>query len=329
MSGLEKAALLLLSIGQEAASRVIHQLDQTTVGRLSAAMAKVKRMEKAEVAAVLDEFLVDLEDDSVKDVNATDYAKRVHSEALGEQAAEQLMQSLANSESMSSAKQMMHDSNPVSLAEQIRTERPQYIALVIAHMEPAAGAKLLLNLPEKTAQEVLYRFARLDSVHPQVLEELTVMLNEQVSELVQPQRVEDVGGSRMTADLLHHMDTELASSFLSDLSQRDSAVADSIRERMFTMEDLLNLDNRSFQKILQNVTPDELAKALRSLSSEAAQKIFSNVSSRAAEALREDLDYGPKIRRADAEAAQKAIVQVARDLDSEGRISIARDEELL
>lgn len=329
MNALEKTAVILLSFGEETATEVLKQLDGDTVSSLAMAMSKVRRFERDDSENVAAEFLTRMEDPSLGHASSLDYVSQVLKEALGERQAGRVTDSLAQGVALASTKSVIRNFNPSVLAESIRSERPQSIALVIAHLKPAAASELLSELPDDMAHEVLYRLAKLDSVHPQTLEELSAMLGEQLEDQAASQGLANIGGPKRTADLLHYLDTEMADSFLNELAQTDASVAESIREYMFTISDLIHLDSRSLQRVLREVPSDELARALRAAPANVVTAVLSNVSSRAAKGLREELDYGPRIKRSEAELAQKQLVRTALRLDIEGAITIAKGDDML
>lgn len=326
---LDEAAILLLSIGEEAAAKIMKWLDEATVNNLAAAMARVKRLEQTASQRIVDDFLAQFDDASLQQVDGFEYVGKVLAESLGEHEAARVMEHLERGDAMKPAMDIMRGSHPASIAEQMRSERPQSIALALAHLEAAAGADLLAELPEDVAHEVLGRFAKLDTVHPHVLEELGSMLSEQLVNQGNSQRLAGIGGPQRTAELLQYLDAAIAEQFLTELANADASVANEIREHMFTMEDLVNLDNRSLQTVLREVSNEDLARALRATSTEVVDKVLSNMSSRAAQALREELDTGPRVKRSEAEQAQKTVTSTARRLDSEGKITISRKEDLL
>lgn len=329
MTGLDKAAILLLSIGEATAAKVMQQLDEQTVNNLSLAMSRIKSMDQGRIQNVLDEFTSRIGDQTSHSVESFDYVRHVLDEAIGEREAARVMEYIMQGGSMATTMEIMRAADPATLAEQMRSERPQAIALMLAHLDTAAGSELLSRLPEEVSHDVLHRYARLDSIQPQVLTELSEMLSEQLSGQVGTQQLSGVGGPRKAADLLNNLQTSSAERLLNEIGKFDQETAESIRESMFTFSDLFQLDSRALQRLMREITTDDLVTALKAAPPEVVDKVLSNVSSRAAESIREDLDNGPPVRRSEAEMAQKEIVRTARRLDSEGEITISADEDLL
>ncbi|HYW76219.1 MAG TPA: flagellar motor switch protein FliG [Gammaproteobacteria bacterium] len=329
MTGTEKAAIFLLSIGEQAAAKVMKHLDEATVNNLSVAMSRVRRMDRGEADQVVGDFLAQLDDQTSHSVDSFQYVRQVLDEAVGEREAARVMEYIMRGGSMAMTMDIMRETDPAMLAEQMRTERPQAIALILAHLEAGAGSELLSHLPEDVARDVLYRYARLDSVQPHVLRELGAMLSEQLSGQVGAQQLSGIGGPRKAADLLNNLQSSTTESLLNKMAEQDAKLVDTIRENMFTFSDLVQLDSRALQTLMREVSTEELVPALKAAPPEVVDKILSNVSTRAAEAIREDLESGPPVRRSEAENAQKAILRIARRLDSEGQITISTEEDLL
>lgn len=329
MTGMEKAAIFLLSIGEQAAAEVMRHLDEPTVNTLSVTMAGIRRMDRDLSQAVLNEFLDQVDEQTSHSVDSFHYVRQVLDEAIGERDAAHVMEYIMRGGSMAMTMDIMRQTDPAMLAEQMRTERPQAIALLLAHLEPGAGSEVLSHLPEDVARDVLYRYARLDSIQPHVLRELGGMLSEQLSSQAGTQQLSGIGGPRKAADLLNNLQASTTESLLGEIAERDAKLVDTIRENMFTFTDLVQLDSRALQTLMREVPTEELVPALKAAPPEVVDKILSNMSTRAAEAVKEDLESGPPVRRSEAESAQKSILRIARKLDSEGQITISTDEELL
>lgn len=329
MNGLEKAAIFLMSVGEQAAAKIMKHLDEATVNNLSVAMSRIRRMDRAQAEGVVEQFLSQVDGQTSRTVDSFQYVRQVLDEAVGEREAARVMEYIMRGGSMAMTMDIMRETDPAMLAEQMRSERPQAIALVLAHLEASAGSELLSHLPEEVARDVLYRYARLDAIQPHVLRELGAMLSEQLSGQVGTQQLSGIGGPRKAADLLNNLQTSTTESLLGKLAEQDPKLVDTIRENMFTFSDLVQLDSRSLQTLMREISSEELVPALKSAPPEVVDKILNNVSTRAAEAIREDLESGPAIRRSEAENAQKAILRIARRLDSEGQITISTDEDLL
>lgn len=327
MTGLEKAALLLLSIGEATAAQVMQHMDEATLNGISSAMARVHRLDTRESQKVLREFTESMQQSTGRSVDSFHYVRDALDAALGEKEAARVMEYIMRGDSMAMTMDIMRETTPAMLAEQLRNERPQAIALVLAHLDPPAGADLLSHLAPDVAQNALYRYAKLDTIQPHILRELAKMLGDQLSGQIGVRELSDIGGPRKAADLLNNVESSTSEQMLSQF--QDASLADTIRENMFTFSDLVSLDSRSLQALIREVPHEDLVPALKGAAPEVVDKILSNVSTRAAEALREDLDSGPPVRRATAEEAKKSILRVARQMDADGTITISEDEDLL
>lgn len=327
MNGIKKAALFLLSIGEQPAAKVMRHMDETTLNGISIAMAQVKRLEDKDSEAVVREFLEQMDNQSGRSIDSFHFVREALDSALGEHEAARVMDYIMRGDSMAMTVDIMRESTPAMLAEQLRNERPQAIALVLAHLDPMAGGELLSNLSDDVAHDVLYRYAKLDTIQPHILRELGTMLSEQLSGQVGVRELSDIGGTRKAADLLNNVDTTTTEKLLGQF--RDAELADSIRENMFTFTDLVKLDSRSLQALMREIPDHDLVPALKGAAPEVVDKLLQNVSQRAAEALKEDLDSGAPIRRSTAEDAKKSILRIARRMDADGEITISSDEDLL
>lgn len=329
MKGLEKAALFLLSVGEETAARIFKHLDDRLVSTLSSAMSTIRQIPDDKADAVMDEFLNDLSRHSSTSVDSFRYLRQVLDNSLGERRAAELMDYVMRGGGIAMTMEVVRGTDPRALAEQLRNERPQAVALTLAHVDAAMAAEVLSRFPDDMARDVLYRYARLDAVQPTALRELSRTLGEQLSGHAGEQQLSGIGGTRRTAEILNNLESSVSEKLLEGVATRDEETAEAIRESMFTFNDLMNLDSLSLQTLLRDVSNEQLAMALKVAAPEVRDKLLAHLSERAATSVREDLEGGPPIRRADAESAQKEILQIARRLDSEGRITIAGDEELL
>jgi flagellar motor switch protein FliG len=213
---------------------------------------------------------------------------------------------------------------------QMEHERPQTIALLLAHIPRELGASLLTFLPEPLAAEALYRFSTLDVVSPGVVVELRDMLQELLSNSATGgRRVGNLGGAKQAADILNHFQTSMSDMVLGAIDARDAKTADRIRENLFTFADLGKLTDRALQILLREVPGDKLAPALRLVDETLRASFYKNLSARQVEILKEELRSGPPLRRAEALAAQSEVVEVALRLAAEGRIAINATEEMV
>jgi flagellar motor switch protein FliG len=328
MSGAERAALVLRELGEETASRVLREMDESAVSRISVAMTTLKATPPAVREDVMVAFANDLGITGVGG-DGMKFLSRVLVSALGETQAREILDRLQRTE-RSNSFQLPPNADPRTLAMQMEHERPQTIALLLAHISHELGANLLTFLPEPLAAEALYRFSTLDVVSPNAVIELRDMLAELMSNSATGgKRLGNLGGPKQAADILNHFQTTMSDMVLGAINARDAATADKIRENLFTFADLSKLTDRALQILLREVPGDKLAPALRLVDETLRASFYKNLSARQVEILKEELRSGPPLRRADALAAQSEVVEVALRLAAEGRIAISATEEMV
>lgn len=328
MTGPERAAMVLRELGEETAAAVLREMDEMSVSRISVAMSNLKGVTPQLREDIMLSFASDLGITAIGG-DSMKFLSRVLVNALGEQNAKEILDRLRRNERRSSF-YLPPNTDARTLAMQMANERPQTIALLLAHIPHEMGANLLTFLPEALAAETLYRFSNLDVVSPSVVKELREMLDELAMQTgTGGRRVTNLGGAKQTADILNHFPSAMSDNVLGAIDQRDTKTAEKIRENLFTFIDLGKLPDRSMQILLREASPDKLAPALRLVDEDLRERFFQNLSARQVEVLKEELTSGPPIRRSDALAAQSEIVDVALKLASEGRISINASEELV
>lgn len=329
MTGLQKCAMFMLALGEHAAAQVMKHLDVAVVNDISFTMSRMQSVDKNDIDSVLTEFLTEVDDQPTQSVDSLQFVRDTLMEAVGQRKAEQVMEYIVRGDSMASTMDIVRRSDTSMLSEQMRTERPQVIALLLAHLDAAAGAEFLSRLPDDLAERSLYRYARLSAIRPQVLGELAGMLGEQLSAHVGVNRVADVGGPRRAADILNNLPATHGNKLLGGVTKTDPQLAEAIRESMFVFGDLAEVEPRELQVLLHEVPEEQLVAALKATTPEVSEKLLTNVSAHTREAVQEDLSSGRPVRRSEAETAQKAILQLARKLDQEHRINLSQNEELL
>ncbi|WP_298215725.1 flagellar motor switch protein FliG [Acidocella sp.] len=328
LTGAERAALVLRELGEMTAAAVLREMDEVSINRISTAMSNLKGVtpqirEDIMLSFAADLGITGLGEDGMKFLN------RVLVKALGEQNAKDILDRLRRHDRRSNF-HLPPNTDARTLAMQMMNERPQTIAVLLAHIPHELGANLLTYLPEPLAAEALYRFSTLDVVSPGVVKELRDMLEELAMQTGPGgRRLGDLGGAKQTADIINHFPSAMSETILGAINERDAQTAEKIRENLFTFIDLGKLPDRSLQILLSEAPAHKLAPALRLVDEELRQRFFQNLSARQAEVLKEELSSGPPIRRANALAAQSEIVDTALRLAAEGRISINATEEMV
>lgn len=319
LTGSQKAAVVILTMGEDFAKQVFQRLDEEEVRELSKQMAVIRNVPAGTVDGVIDEFNDQIGADLDLVVKGDDFVRKALTEAKGD-AATPLLEELAGirqTEPFAKVKEM----DPRVLANFIKNEHPQTVAVILAHLKPAQAAELIRLFPEALQQEVVLRMATLESIPPGVVDEIDAVLQEEV---VSDDAVAGgpVGGVESVAELLNHVDKATEEMILERLDEFKSELADAVRQLMFVFEDLLGIDDRGIRTILKEVSNEDLTLALKTASEELRNKILGNVSERAASMIQEDLEVLGPVRLSDVERAQQNITRVARRLEQEGKIVI-------
>jgi flagellar motor switch protein FliG len=328
LSGAERAAMVLRELGEETAAAVLREMDENAVNRISAAMTSLRIIPPQLRDEVMLSFANDLGLTGIGG-DGLKFISRVLVSALGEAQAKEIIERLTRTERRSIFR-LPPNTDARSLALQMAHERPQTIALLLAHIPHDLGAAMLTFLPEMLATEALYRFSTLDVVSPNAVAELRDMLEETTSVTSGAgRRVTNLGGAKQAADIINHFPAGMPDTVLAAIAARDMKTAEKIRENLFTFIDLGKLTDRSLQILLRDVQAEKLAPALRLVDEALRNRFFLNLSARQVEILKEELQSGPPIRRADALAAQSDIVELALRLAAEGRITVSATEEMV
>ncbi len=316
--GLEKSAILLMSLGEEEAAQVLKYLSPREVQKLGATMARLKAVPKERVDAVLDEFKKKAEDRSTLALASDEYIRAVLTKALGDEKAAHVIDRIlqgGDTSGIESLKWM----DSASVAELIRNEHPQVIATILVHLDRDQAGEVIGHLPERLRSDVILRIATLDGVQPAAIKEL----NEVLAKLLTGNaslRKTAMGGVRAAAEILNFMPTTYENAVIESVREHDAELAQRILDEMFVFEDLLELEDRAIQLLLREVQSESLIVALKGSSDALKEKIFKNMSQRAAELLREDLEAKGPVRVSEVEAEQKEILKIVRRLADAGQI---------
>lgn len=307
-----------MSLGEEEAAQVLKYLSPREVQKLGAAMARLKAVPKERVDAVLDEFKKKAEDRSTLALASDEYIRAVLTKALGDEKAAHVIDRIlqgGDTSGIESLKWM----DSASVAELIRNEHPQVIATILVHLDRDQAGEVLGHLPERLRNDVILRIATLDGVQPAALKEL----NEVLAKLLTGNaslRKTAMGGVRAAAEILNFMPTSYENAVIESVREHDAELAQKILDEMFVFEDLLELEDRAIQLLLREIQSESLIVALKGASDALKEKIFKNMSQRAAELLREDLEAKGPVRVSEVEAEQKEILKIVRRLADAGQI---------
>jgi len=327
--GRRKAAILLLTLGPEKAAKVLRNMDESEIEELTLELANVGKISDEERREVLKEFgdLVKAKDFITE--GGVAYAKEILEKALGPDKALEIIDRLTSNLQVKPF-EFIKRADPVQLANMLQNEHPQTIALVVCYLDPKTASAIIRALPENLRPEVIKRIALLDRATPEIVREVERVLERKVSAFATAQ-FSQVGGLETVVDIMNTIDRATEREILEKLSEQDPELAEEIRKHLFVFEDIVKLDDRSIQIILREIDTRDLALALKGATDELKEKIFKNMSKRAASLLKDELDYMGPVRVKDVEAAQQKIVEIIRRLEEAGEIVIARGggEELI
>ena len=323
-SGPEKAAIFLVSVGDDAASEIIKRLELMEIQKITKYMDQLPTIEKDDSENVLKDFNSNFSKVGIV-VKGDDYVKNLIAKSLDPEKAKKILDNLhgpIEEEGLQTLKWL----DPHIIADFVKNEHPQTIALILGHLEPMSAAVVVGLLPSSIRSQVVFRLSKLERVPPGVIKDLDEVLQEQLKSTGSTQS-KLVGGVRIVADILNNMDKSIEEPILADIEKLDKEEAEKIRELMFTFDDLASVDDKSMQLILREVSHDQIVLALKTASDELRTKILANVSKRAQEMINDDLEaMGPK-KLSEVEKVQHEILKVARRLEDEGKISLAVKSE--
>jgi flagellar motor switch protein FliG len=320
-AGLENAAILLMSLGEEEAAEVFKHLEPKEVQRLGETIAKMKSISREKVASVLEQFSSVAADQSILVPDNDEYVKAVLKKALGEDKANLLLDRILQGSDISGIESLKW-MDPDAVAELLRNEHPQIVAAILVHLEHEQASLVLKAFVERHRNEVLVRIATLDGIQPSALTDL----NDALSRLLaggERQRKASLGGVKAAAEIINLLGGSVETSVLDYIREADGDLAQKIMDNMFTFDDLDKIDDKGLQALMKEVQSDSLVVALKGATPELREKIFKNMSTRAAETLREDLESRGPVRLAEVEAEQKEMLKIVRRLVDEGQIVLS------
>jgi flagellar motor switch protein FliG len=320
MSGAEKAGILLLTLGEDVAAQILQHMNPKEVQLVGSTMATMDDISRPMVEHVIDNFFDMLESKTALGIGNDSYIRGMLEKALGDKAGNVIDRILMGSGSngLESLKWM----DPKSIAEIIRFEHPQIIAIVMSYLESDSAAQVLTHLPENTRSGILMRIATLDGVQPAAIKELDSIMEQYFSDN-ENVKSSMVGGEKTAADILNFMDSSIEGKLMEELSAENEDLATKIQDLMFVFDNLRGVDDRGLQTMMREVSTDLLSLALKGVDDEFQQKFLKNMSSRAAEMLVEDMEAKGPVKLSEVEAAQKEILTIARKLEESGEITLS------
>ncbi|NOY62507.1 MAG: flagellar motor switch protein FliG [Gammaproteobacteria bacterium] len=328
VSACDRAAILLLSLGEESAAEILKHLGPKEVHKLGSAMAELQNVSKEQAQTVLQTFHETVDNETSLGMGNDDYVRKMLVQALGEDKAEGLIDRILMGSSVTGLEQMKW-MDPRAIAEIIRLEHPQIIAIVLSYLDSDLSADVLSILPDKVQIDVVMRIATLDRIQPAALHELNLIMEQQFSGSASV-KSSSVGGVKRTADILNFLDSSTEEELISQIKDSDSDLGQQIQDLMFVFDNLSEIDDRGIQALLREVSSESLMLALKGADSGLQEKIFKNMSKRAAEMLRDDLDSQGPAKLSDVESAQKEILAIARRMAESGEINMGgKGDELV
>ncbi len=319
--GLQRSAILLLSLGEESAAEVFRHLGPREVQKLSQAMAQLKNVSREAIGGVLESFHSAAREHSPVGAAPGEYLKTVLNKALGDEKAAGLIDRILHAGDTSGIDGLKWMDSP-SVADLIRNEHPQIIATILVHLDRDQAGEILGHFSEALRNDVVLRIATLDGIQPNALKELNDVLAKLLSGPGNGMKKATMGGVQTAAEMLNFLPGAAETAIVDSIREYDADLAQKIVDQMFVFETLLGVDDRGIQTLLREVQSESLIVALKGASEELREKIFKNMSGRAADMLREDLEAKGPVRLSEVEAEQKEILKVARRLADEGQLAL-------
>ena len=326
LTGIQKAAILFITLGPDASSGIIKKLPEKDIQKITYEIANITSVKSEQRQAILDEFM---EMNKAKDFlleGGLEYARNLLGKALGSQRAKEILDKVTEETQQYRPFSIARKADAHQLLNVIANEHPQTIALIMCYMQADKAAQIMASLPLDLQSEVSFRIATMSNISPMVIKEIEKVLNGKLSSVIRTDSTV-IGGIDSLVDILNQVDRTTEKNITEGLEREDAELAEKIKESMFVFEDIITLDDVSIQRILREVETKDLALALKGCSEEVANSIFKNQSKRAAASLKEDMEFLGPVRLMDVEKAQQKIVGILRRLDEAGEIVLSRGGE--
>jgi flagellar motor switch protein FliG len=316
LKGYEKAAIFLSSLGEDTAAEVLKGLDVKDIGKITMHMTRLKTVTKVTMEGVLQEATDSMSRGDIR-MGGEDFVKKVLAKGLGEDGANKMLELASKEGPLDSLRWV----DAKTLVNFLVTEHPQTIALIICLLDPVQAAEVMQALPENIKVDVAMRIATTERIPENAIDDLKEVLKGQLD--MGKNKGKKLGGSRTIAEILNQCDRTTEQAVIGKIEEQDNVLADSIRKLMFVFDDLAKVDDRGIQMILKEASTEELTLALKTTSEALKEKIFRNMSQRAAEILKEDMQTRGPVKVSDVDKAQQSIVKIARKLETEGKLVLA------
>ncbi len=325
MNGIDKAAALLMALGEDLAGDVISHLQASEIHKVTEAMVRLRKVSGEEVQSLAADFEEAMRDPSLVGLDGGKYMQRALSKTLGEAKASEMMQDfLLNSSQV--GLEAIRKMEPRTISNIVQREHPQVIAFVLASLDADRAGEVLGYLPESIQGEILYRISTLEEIHPNVVDELEEAVKSHVSRKFAG-GLSNLGGLKFAAEILNRVDRSREEQILEDIKAIEEPIYQKIEEQLFVFEDIVHLDDRTLQTILKEVSTDVLVVALRATDQTVQDKFFGNMSSRAAGIIKEEMEMRGPVRLKEVEQAQQEVVATAKGLEQAGKITLGKGGE--
>ncbi len=321
-SGTERAAILLLTLGEQEAAQVLKHMGAKEVQRIGSAMSKLSNVSKEEVHGVITQFNSSVESETSVGVGTDEFLRKVLVDALGQDKAASIIDRInigRSTKGLEALKWM----DARAVAELIRLEHPQIIAIVLAYLDADQSAEVLTQLPANMRSDIIVRIATLDGVQPSALNELDDIMEKQFAGKAGGGKTSTMGGAKAAANIINLLEPSQEGMIMEQIAKADQVLSARIQDLVFVFDNLLEIDDRSMQELMRQVPSDRLLLALKGADEPLKEKIFKNMSQRASEMLKDDLEAKGPVRISEVEGAQKEILQIARKLSESGAIALA------
>ncbi|MEM6302135.1 MAG: flagellar motor switch protein FliG [Pseudomonadota bacterium] len=323
LSGAQRAAIFLLGVGEESAASIMKHMEPREVQRVGEAMASLSGVTDDDMSAVLEDFRESAEKINPLSIGAPDFVQRVMVKALGEEKARGVMSKVLPGKTKTRGIEALKWMDARAVCALIAEEHPQIIAIVLTSLDDDHAAAILKELPKRIRTDVMMRIARLQMIDPNALEELDKVLERQLGR-IKKTAPRAVDGMASAAAIMNNVDADLEAKVLDSMREKDEDLSERISELMFVFDDLSSLDDRGMQRLIREISVDTLVIALKGVDTSLQEKFFANMSSRAADMLREDLEAKGPVRLAEVETSQKEILGTAKQLADDGELMIGK-----
>jgi flagellar motor switch protein FliG len=323
LTGVQKAAILFITLGPEAASGIIKRLPEKEIQKITYEIANMSSVKSEERQQILDEFM---EMNKAKDYiieGGLEYARNLLSKALGTQRASEILERVSEYSQQYRPFSIARKADATQLMNVIMNEHPQTIALILCHLQADKAGQILSSLPPDLQSDVAYRIATMNNIYPVVVKEIESVLNDKLSNVISSES-SVVGGLQSLVNILNQVDRGTEKNITEGLEREDVELAEKVKESMFVFEDIVTLDDVAIQRILREVDSKELCLALKGSSEQVVETVMKNQSKRASATLKEDMEFLGPVRLVDVEKAQQKVVALIRRLEDAGEITVSR-----